>query len=444
MTEDGPIRSEVARQRASTRSIRVVHLIEGSLTGGAARGAYWLHQGLREIGLDSSVVTDSPDRVGDPHVAYSTWRDEGLRGRVMALVAPVVERAPVLAYLHRGPAYFTMGVVGRDLQRLAIVRDSDVVHVHWLAGGFVDPCDLARLGKPVVWTLRDMWPITGGCHFAMDCERFTHGCGRCPQLGSRFVHDLSWWMARRKRRGWPRTATIVGQSEWISAEARRSSVATGMEIVTIGNGVSCSTFFPVERDAARRALGIADGAKKVILVGAQNVEDFYKGFDALLAALDRLDRARYLVVVFGRGGAKRIAVLGFEVRDLGFLKDDAALRNAYSAADVFVAPSRTETFGKTIAEAMACGRPVVCFDATGPRDIVDHRTNGYRATPYEPEDLAAGIEWVCADEERWGALADSARAKIEHSFDVHVIARGYHALYQRVLADERRRSGPKP
>jgi glycosyltransferase involved in cell wall biosynthesis len=405
--------------------------VGGSLAGGAARGAYWLHQSLRAIGVDSSVLTDSPLQVDDPNVRYTSADP---RGSVMATARLLLESMPLRAYPRRQrSAVFSPGIAGYRFDRHPVVQEADVVHLHWVNGGFVNVRDLKRIDKPIVWTLRDMWPITGGCHYAMGCERFTHGCGECPQLGSRRRLDLSSWSARRKSRSYPRRTTFVALSSWLEDEARRSSLMTGREIVTIGNNVSCADFFPIDRESARRAVGLEPGTKKVVLAGAQDIRHFYKGYDAFIEALSRLDRASYLILLFGRGGAERIEEMGFEVKSLGFLSDTIALRAAYGAADVFVAPSRMEAFGKTIAEAMACGRPAVCFAATGPRDIVDHQVNGYLATPFDPDALAAGIEWVTADANRWDALGREARLKIEKDFDSLVVARRYAHLYARIL-----------
>jgi len=93
-----------------------------------------------------------------------------------------------------------------------------------------------------------------------------------------------------------------------------------------------------------------------------------------------------------------------------------------------------DAFGKTLAESLACGTPVVCLDATGPKDIVDHKTNGYRATPFEHEDLAAGIMWVLADTERHQQLCLEARKKAETSFNIDNIAMQYSDLYQTLLS----------
>jgi glycosyltransferase involved in cell wall biosynthesis len=110
------------------------------------------------------------------------------------------------------------------------------------------------------------------------------------------------------------------------------------------------------------------------------------------------------------------------------------LRQAYSAADVFVAPSRAEAFGKTLAEAMSCGTPVVCFDATGPRDIVEHKRDGYKAVPFEPSDLARGIRWVLGQTpEAYTQLCRHARERAQRCFDSRVVAQQYAIVYRDLL-----------
>jgi glycosyltransferase involved in cell wall biosynthesis len=425
--------------RTARRRIKVVHLVAGGLAGGAARGAYWLHKGLTSIDVDSWLLTDGLPEVEDPRVRYVAL---GPRGRAGVILRSLLEIAPTRAYPQRQHSPFSPGIAGYRFDRHPDVRDADIVHLHWINDGFVNVRDLSRIRKPIVWTLRDMWPITGGCHYSMGCERFVRGCGECPQLGSRRRFDLSWWGARRKLRNYPLNATFVAISRWLADEARRSSVMAQREVVTIANNVNCADFFSVDRECARRVVGISPGTKKVVLAGAQDLRVSYKGYDALVDALNHLNRDSYLILLFGRGGAQPIEELGFEVKHLGLLADTIALRAAYGAADVFVAPSRMEAFGKTLAEAMACGCPVVCFDATGPRDIVDHQVNGYRATPFDPGALAAGIEWVTEDADRWRALATAARAKVEREFDSPVVARRYAELYERVLAGDVERARP--
>lgn len=124
---------------------------------------------------------------------------------------------------------------------------------------------------------------------------------------------------------------------------------------------------------------------------------------------------------------------GFEYKGLGFLHDTVSLRLAYSASDVFVAPSLMDAFGKTLAESMCCHTPVVCFDATGPKDIVNHKLNGYLAKPFDTSDLATGINWVLSDENRHKELCVKAREKAVACFDIEKVAGQYAELYREIL-----------
>jgi glycosyltransferase involved in cell wall biosynthesis len=123
---------------------------------------------------------------------------------------------------------------------------------------------------------------------------------------------------------------------------------------------------------------------------------------------------------------------GLEYKNYGFIHDTVTPRLLYSAADVFVAPSLMDAFGKTLVESMGCGTPVVCFDATGPKDIIDHKINGYKATPYDPDDLKKGIEWV-AHTDQYEQLSKKAREKAVSVFDSKHIAEQYHRIYDQLL-----------
>jgi glycosyltransferase involved in cell wall biosynthesis len=382
-----------------------------------------------DLGVDSTLVTDSMVHAEGRRVRYLS---DPLPGRIATVARSLLEQAPLRTYRHRAPGYFSPGLLGRAFLRLREVREAEILHLHWVNGGLVDVRDLRRFPGPIVWTVRDMWPITGGCHYAGGCERFTSGCGRCPQLGSSRDEDLSSRLVRRKLVSYRPNMTFVGISEWMAGEVRRSLVGKGREVRVIGNAIRATDFFPVRRPDARAALGL-DTAKRVVLVGSLRLGDPYKGFDLFVEAMAMLDRGAWLVAGFGEGSLEPLRALGFEARELGYLGDAASLRRAYSAADVFVAPSRMEAFGKTVAEAMACETPVVCFDATGPRDVVDHRVSGYRAIPFDAADLAEGIRWVTETAEHTAALGTAGRRRVEQEFEVGVAARRYVALYEELM-----------
>ncbi|WP_462380533.1 glycosyltransferase family 4 protein [Pseudomonas sp. Marseille-QA0892] len=410
--------------------MNVLHIVAGDLNGGAARGAYWLHRGLRDIGVNSHLLTNSHDTHGDDSVSSVCV---GRRGRVIGMVRAQLDVLPAELYRHKAPGYFSTGLVGIDFLQSAAYRAADIIHLHWINGGLVNLRHLARIDKPVIWTLRDMWPMTGGCHYTMGCERFTSACGECKHLASRSKVDLSHLLWRRKRKYLPKALKLVGISDWLSGEARRSGLFKHHDVRTISNAVDLSAFFPLDKRVARNLLGL-DTDKTIVLCGSTNARDPYKGFGHYLDALNELDPARYHLCFFGKLEA-RIAetlALRFDCTSFGFLHDEVSLRLVYSAADMFVAPSVMEAFGKTLVEAMACGTPVVCFGATGPKDIVTHRHDGFAADPFDPVSLAEGIDWIARHED-YRTLRQRAIEKVRERFDTRVIARQYQQLYQEVM-----------
>lgn len=412
--------------------MKILHFVAGELTGGAARGAYWLHSAQRELGLDSVLLTSGRYNYHDPSVI--ALADSPLS----ILKSSLAARAgtwPVKLYKQPNPWIFNTGFVGRSVLSHPAYRAAEIIHLHWIPG-LVSLRSLSRIDKPIVWTLRDMWPMTGGCHYSMECERYTVGCGQCPQLGSARDRDLSKLVVATKVRAIPEGIRVVGISKWISECAERSKVFRGARIQTIPNNIDTREFYPIEKAVARQALGVGAN-QRVLLAGATKISSFYKGFDLLVRALQSSELSDCVLFLFGDVTPDDLSDIPIPVHRLGYLTDAVALRLAYSAADVFVAPSRMDAFGKTLAEAMACGTPVVCFDATGPSDIVVHRETGYKSKPGDAADLARGIAWVLrANEEQEQGIRSASRNRAVNFFDARVIAGQYEKLYTTLLEEQ--------
>ena len=411
--------------------MKVLHLVAGELNGGAARGAYWLHQALRDLGVDSAILTSAKDSLGDESVI--SLADSAL-GKLKFAVQRRMGQLPLKLYRNRRPTIFNTGIDGVDFTRHPAYASADLVHLHWVIG-LVSNRALRKVKKPVVWTLRDMWPLTGGCHHSLECDRYTEGCGSCPQLGSTRERDLTRFVLRHKQASLPKDIRIVGMSRWMSDCASKSAVFRARQVTTISNNVDTELFSPLPKKLARQALGF-DEDRKIVLVGAQDVASVYKGFDLFVEALESLTKDNIHVVLFGKTSGGIPELPGVPITSLGFLSDAIALRLAYSAADVFVAPSLADAFGKTLVEAMSCGTPVVCFNATGPKDIVEHQVTGYRATPFIAQDLAHGIQWVLDQPlEAYAKMCRAAHDRAQQRFDSRVIAQQYLDLYREILCD---------
>lgn len=407
--------------------MKILHIIAGNIGEGAARGAYWLHQGLREQGIDSKIYTNSKTTLGDNSVVSIA---KTKKGKIVSMVRGQLDSLLVMFYPKRKRIIFSSGMFGLDFTKSKEYQGADIIHLHWINDGFVNIKHLESIDKPIVWTMRDMWPMTGGCHYVMECENYKTGCGNCEQLnGSKY--DLSRYILNRKKKYLPKNMKIIGISNWLSGEAQQSELFKEFDVRTIFNNVNTKEFFPVDKTIAKEILGI-DTDKKIILTGSTTAKDFYKGFGKYLDAIETLDKEKYFLCFFGNLDKSIADSLGFEYKSFGYLYDNVSLRLVYSCANVFVAPSLMDAFGKTLAESMACGTPVVCFDATGPKDIVTHKIDGYKAKPFDITDLANGIEWILSNENH-DDIGKLAREKVLKHFDSRVVAQKYIELYKDIF-----------
>lgn len=408
--------------------LNILHIVAGDLDGGAARGAYWLHNGLVDEGINSKLLISGKVNVDDDLIVSLSGKKIS---RVKSIVRSQIDPLILKFYKNKKENIFSTGFVGYDFTKTEEYKQADIIHLHWVNAGFMNIKHLSKINKPIIWTLRDMWPLSGGCHYSLDCERFKIGCGSCPQLGSSRLKDLSRLVIYRKLKYIPADLTVVGISHWLTQEAKRSLVFKKHKCITIANNIDVSGFELLDKNVARKILGIKTH-KKLILCGSTNLKDFYKGFKKYLEALKYLDSDKIMLCFFGKFDEKIIEGFNFEYKSFGYLNDNISLNLVYSAADVFVAPSIQEAFGKTLAEAQCSGTPVVCFDCTGPKDIVDHKITGYKAKPFQSEDLAFGINWIIKHPNP-GQLAKAARDKVLREFDSHVVAKKYIKLYNEVV-----------
>ncbi|MCC5888292.1 MAG: glycosyltransferase [Gammaproteobacteria bacterium] len=408
--------------------MRVVHLIAGDLTVGAHLGAHLLHKGLVKIGVDSWVLTTDVSEFLDERVVSvrsERWKQHLGRWRRRA------EEFPRLIYPGRPKTTFSTGLFGGSLRNHPLIRSADVVNLHWVARDLLRVTEIRRLNKPIVWTLRDMWPFTGGCHYSLDCFAWRQGCGSCPQLSSSWEFDLSTLLQSIKRSAIPDSMICVGISSWISACAAESSIFSKNKIVTIPNCVDLDVYFPESKRESKTDLGL-DPNVPVVLLGAAHVDDYYKGFDLFLAGVDNLVREKAQVVVFGEVPPSVRSALPESALCTGFIRDSGLMRKLYSSADVFVAPSRQEAFGKTLVEAMACATPVVGFGVSGPMDIVVHGQTGYLAKPFSSGELWEGIWWVLENTGSSG-LGIAARRRALEEYSPEQAAYRYRDVYESLL-----------
>ncbi|NEZ66036.1 glycosyltransferase [Leptolyngbyaceae cyanobacterium CCMR0082] len=414
--------------------MKILHLSTSDANGGAARGAYWMHTALKRAGVDSHML------VAEKYTDDSTViGPSGITGgqKILNGIRQTVEYWPLKRYPHKLPGLFSPAIYPNPVIKQIQQIKPDIINLHWVGLGLLRPEQLKTFTQPIVWTLRDMWSFTGGCCYTQGCTRYQQQCGRCPMLGSTQEKDLSRKVWQRKYHAWQNlNLTLVPISQWVADCASKSALLNQYPAQVIPNAVDTDIFRPIDKNIARDILKLPQQDKLILFGALSATTDKRKGFDHLRAALNQLKSNNTLplrAVIFGANKISPSMTLNIPHTMLGRLNDNVTLALAYSAADVMVVPSVQEAFGKTAIEAMACGTPVVSFDATGLRDIVEHQKNGYRAACFSAEDLAKGIEWTLENTERLQQLSQQSRQTVITKFSFEVQSASYKQLYQELL-----------
>lgn len=414
--------------------MKILHVNTISTTGGATIAAQRLHKAMLAQGVES-ILGVQEKAWGTPNCLRITGKFYNFFGKIFSeKAAKTMEqlfwKKPITG------AYTSFSLLPSFQFRYINTYPKNVTHLHWVTGGFLSPFDIGRLHGPVAWTLHDTWPFTGGCHFTnTGCIHYEKRCGTCPELSSQREYDLSRLHWQVKRNAVQRIKpVIIAPSKLIQDKAMNSGLLHDCRITYIPNGVDTSIFRPIPQKQARELLGLPLD-KRIILFGAIGAtSDYNKGFDLLGGALQYLieKSPNYAVALFGASQSN--LPLKIPQYALGQLHDELMLALAYSAADVFVCPSRQEAFSNTVLEALACGTPVVAFPVGGIPDMVTHMHNGWLATPYKPEELAKGITTILETEELRIQMGKKARSVVKDMFEIRSIAQQHVALYQEMLS----------
>lgn len=403
-------------------------------TGGAAVAASRLMEALKGHGIKARLLVRDKQTesisVMTPESSKLLQKWAFLRERLAIWTANRFKKKNLFAV--------DIANAGTDITRLPEFQQADLIHLHWINQGMLSLKEIGRIlasGKPVVWTMHDMWPCTGICHHARECTNYRTACHHCPYLEGSGKKDLSYRTFRRKLelyRG--NRIHFVACSHWLEELARTSALLQGQPVTSIPNPIDIHTFCPRNREEARTRCRLPQGGK-LMLFGSVKVTDKRKGIDYLVEACRLLDAARPGlkerpgIVVFGHRSAELEQLLPFRVHALDYIADEHRLADLYNAVDLYVTPSLEENLPNTIMEAMACGTPCVGFRIGGIPEMIDHLENGYVAQYRSAEDLAKGIRYVLENED-YDNLSRQAHHKAASRYAEDTVARQYIELYQ--------------
>lgn len=412
--------------------MKVVHLSTYTAQGGAGIATLRIHKKLLEKGIDSNLLVFHLSGTPVPNV---TEVKKGFLYRARDFFFYRLDNLFFRNKLRPGSQQFSFNYFRRiNINSHPLVKQADIVCLYWVGANFLTPKQIGEINKPIIWRLSDKWAFTGGCHYSGDCKRYEDHCGSCPQLVTNKKKDFTWYQWKKKNKAWhDKNITIVAPSSWIANAAGQSSLFKNRSIVRVATGVDHTIFKPVDKKEAKQALGIATNSK-VILFGANNaLASTYKGGIFFRQLVEQLADQDFVFLLFGSDKTKAIDDIYTKVKFLGVLKEESELRQAYSAADIFICPSIEDNLPNTVLESMACGTPCIAFkNSGGVVDAIDHRSNGYLAEFRNVTDLVNGISWI-DEANREGKISNSARKKILEEFTLEKQVDSFISLYDSIL-----------
>jgi glycosyltransferase involved in cell wall biosynthesis len=415
-----------------------VHLNTYDGNGGAGRACIRLNRALNNQGIESKVIV---------HYKFGKNPDIGefntnLLQKGWTAATIILERIWAKRYLKAVKTPFSFAWFGRSVINHPDVKEADIIHLHWVNHGFLDPehiAEIAKLNKPVVWTFHDSNAFTGGCHVRYTCDHFKNECGNCPLLNDASPNDYSHKIWLQKKKAYDALDfTIVAPSTWMQRSVEESSLMKGKSIAQIPNTLETGVFKPMDKKTAKGKAGFASD-KFIFLSGFMpSRKDMHKGTSYLLESLELLKSrlgakaADIELVVFGNRNTEDVPEFPFKTSFLGTISDDERLAMCYAAADGFLIPSLEDNLPYTVMESLSCGTPVITFKTGGIPDMVKHQQNGYLAEYRSSESFADGMEWLINHPDRT-KLDEDARKTIMEQFSEDVIGKRHTEVYNEVL-----------
>jgi glycosyltransferase involved in cell wall biosynthesis len=397
------MRHRVTEPMKPSRPPLTIALLTSMDNGGAGIAAQRCQQALRDAGHHafSSCIFK---RLNDPNT-FSTYLSteattiastngiEALWGfwhNKVALSENSTPKAISRELFSRIYSIVDTAKLGESLSSVALI------HLHWVVG-MIDYSKLVQLigNKPVVWTLHDMNPFTGGCHYSEGCENYRHECSDCPLIesGTTLAHDA--WQSKHRGLKSIRNLHIVCPSQWLADRAAKSSVLKDRPIHVIPNFAHTADFVPTNKIVARVKLGLPP-EKTYILFGAENLTNKRKGGHLMaeiighLKSLQNSHSGGVEVLLFGHATLD----VGLPSHTLGYTNSAKRLALIYAAADVFAFPSLEDNAPQTVIESMLSGTPVVAFPIGNVPNLVKHKKTGYIARYRDTSDFANGLAWA--------------------------------------------------
>lgn len=380
--------------------MKILIINTNNSAGGATKACVRLHHSLIEQGVDSKLLMlEQPDKnIVKGYSFYEYYLQQQTKNKsfyqkvyqkflyILGLSKEAIlnkERKiqeQILKQRKQSLEVFTFSLSLYEIQSHPLYKEADIIHLHWVAANFLDYENFfLNNTKPIVWTLHDMNPFTGGCHYSESCEKFIDTCSNCPQLegtidsnyGAKMLHKKYLSLSSNPKQN----ITIISPSKWLLDESKKSKLFKNLDHFQIPYGIDSSVFRPHNKEQARSFLNLPQD-KIIILFIAYVVDNKRKGYTILKEAIHQIEDKKNIAICTV-GAKNTLKTTDANFHELGSFSDEIMMSIIYSAADVFVIPTLEDNLPNTVIESLLCGTPVIGFPVGGIVDMIQHNQNGY-------------------------------------------------------------------
>ena len=393
--------------------MKVLHINQSDISGGAAIAAFRLHQNFLNQNIDSRLLVGQKTLLFDNNITQVGFPNR--QDRLLRKVTDFIG----LNYIYRSDTF--------KLAQTELLQNSDVIYLHNLHSGYFNYLALPQIvkDKKTIFVLHDMWSFTGHCAYSYDCNRWQSGCGKCPYLSeypsvSRDATEWEW-----KLKNWTFNGinmAIVCPSKWLE-QCAKTSLLNRHPIYHIPYGIDTDQFHPLQQDQCRKLLDIFP-EQKVILTLASNLTVKRKGADILPRILELLPQSlkrEVVILTFGAIDQSLKELCGFKLHHLGHLSHNQLKCIAYSASDLFLFPSIADNLPLSVQESLACGTPVVAFDTGGIPGMVEPGRTGDLIPLQEVDEFANKVAHLIQNYDSLKAMRQSCHTSAKSKFSSKVI-----------------------
>jgi glycosyltransferase involved in cell wall biosynthesis len=387
--------------------------------GGASKAAYNLCSSFTNDFNNKLLVIDKRSKNIKVYLFKKGFIGKVLR-RLRYLIAQII-------FINQKLYVMSLNIISSGVANYINKSSFDIVNFHWINCETISLSEIKTINKPIVWTLHDMWPISGIFHYSLDKKYFNNECKNF--FKKKYFNFLDKFTKKRKELLFKnKKIHIISPSKWLLEEAKKTGLPFGkMEVIQ--NPIDTKYFKKSKNiKIIKQKYNIPDN-KKILLYSSLLLNDRRKGFKIIEKIINKKELDQYLFIFLGINKYLHKENYPNNIKFIDETFSQKEIINIYSISDVLLFPSIIDNLPNTILEAMSCGLPCVAFDCFGMKEIIKHKKNGYLAKPYSVEDFKNGINYVLSNPHKFSFN----RNKVVRNYSYNVIKKKYVNFYRKII-----------